>query len=138
MHRRDFLSTSTGAAAALAVTAQASAICEASPSGAAPAEGLSRARFTAWLNTRFSVRPPGTMRSQRVTLVAVEDGPHAPGLEQFHVLFRGTGPAATGFCRLRHDTGSVLSLQLEGAGGAAALGLSRATFSLITAERGAA
>ncbi len=70
-------------------------------------------------------------------LVAVEDGPSAPGLEQFHVLFRGTGAATTGFCRLRHDSRSVLSLHLEAAAGESQ-GLARATFNLITAERGAA
>ena len=132
MDRRDFLTTGAGAAAALAITTEASsAHAAALIDSSQPGTALRRAHFESWLRDSFRVRSLAALRSARAMLVAVEDGPRHHGLEQFHVVFESDGALPSGFCELSHDSGANFALWLDPHGNGRAGAHARATFSLI-------
>lgn len=132
MRRRSFMTAVAGTAGA-ALTLQCSSRSEAhewlSTSAGGPA--VRRATFAAWLDSTFHVRAPGAVRSQRARLIAIEDGPLAAGLEQFHLVFEHSGSAPSGLCVLRHEGGAVLPLRLDSLASRGEANRSRATFCLI-------
>jgi hypothetical protein len=131
MDRREFISSGAGTATAVALAAHAGASRASPLLRGAPPSTLNRAGFERWLNSSFELRRVGTLRVSRAQLIAVRDGQRAPGLEQFHVLWRGDGAAIPGLCELRHESGATLRLWLDVAGKDGAAPLMRATFSLI-------
>jgi hypothetical protein len=123
MHRRDFL---TAGAASATIAAGATPVWRAHDS-----TQFSRAQFRGWLNHNFHVTAHGALRASPATLVAVEDGPAHPRLEQFRVLFRGAASLPTGMCWLSHADGAQFALYLEAAPCATNESLRRATFGLL-------
>lgn len=91
---------------------------------------LSKATFEPLVNTRF--RLFDGRRSEGFVLRAVEDVPSSRDLEQFDLVFRGSGraPVRAGKYDLWHPKVGRLSLYLEPSGTARARS-ARATFSLL-------
>jgi hypothetical protein len=132
MDRRVFLTTGAQAAAAVAIAAAAVQAHGAEWPGAPhPAPAFTRARFEAWLNSSFSVRRIGSLRSRPATLIAIKDGPRCAGLDQFELVFSGEGPPMSGLCELEHSGGERLHLHLDAGRTERGSSLTRAAFSLI-------
>jgi len=132
MRRREFLT-----AGAVSATVAVAAAARASAPLHAPQElRFSRDQFLAWRHEQFRVTAYGALRAHQATLVAVEDGPVHPGLQQFRVSFQGAAGLPTGLCLLEHAGGARFSLHLEavpdaGATRASRGVLRRATFGLL-------
>jgi hypothetical protein len=132
MDRRVFLTTGAQAAAAVAIAAGVVQAQGAGLPGATHrAPAFTRARFQAWLDDSFNVRRIGGLRSRRATLIAIKDGPHCAGLDQFELVFSGAGPPMSGLCELEHPSGERLHLRLEAGRAERGSWLTRAAFSLI-------
>jgi hypothetical protein len=130
MQRRKFL-TASAATATLMAVGKTGNTAGVSPTPAT--NGFSGARFRSWLNEEFRLTSGSSLRSSRATLVAVEDGPARPGLDQFSVVFRGSASLPTGLCWLSRADGTQFMLHLQGAPAAT---LRHAHFSLLEVRHG--
>ena len=117
--RRRFLGTLTAGMATTLV-----------PAGVISAAGFAslRDRFAGLVDKNFHlVDSAGTLKKAR--LVAMDDGPECPDLEQFSIVFEGSG-LTDGLYKAYHPSTGTLRIALMSSGDAGAtLGRQRAHFS---------
>jgi hypothetical protein len=133
MKRREFLvSCAAGCVAAGIVPVTAHATAPDKYFSGAPR--LSKQRFQELVNSQFRVYSNG-WNSVPIKLTAVHDGPEAPGLDQFSILFHGPKNASiqAGSYLVNHHKDGDFLLYLEPAGSQANTSTTFvATFSLLS------
>ena len=132
--RRHFL-TGLGLAAATFGLAPGALLASASFDSKVPAVTSGRVRegFLARLNQRFSFVEPRTGRQEWMKLVAVEEGPTVPHLDQFSLTFRrGTGSVSeSGIYWVSDEAGVGQAVYAEPAAAGGQSNLLRADFCLM-------
>lgn len=115
MDRRDFLTASLMAVAALKAVAPAAAAPAAVPPP--PPADLSRARFQALIGTRFHLTADGWRGDVRLS--DVHRGPEHERLEQFTTVFvpDGSSAPAPGLYEVSHPEAGRFALRIDGHAG---------------------